>query len=140
MRKLAAILGVGVLATALVPLTPQANAQSSRAIQQVQCSRTVIHYTERGLAFECGDPRNETFFVFVVNAGQNYDRVESVISALREFNSRASTGAGRTRELRGLWVKYRGASAPARAICDDVWRQLAPSSAQCKVAVDIGFR
>ena len=139
MRKLAGILGVGVLAASLAPSVPQAHAQSSRAIQEVQCSRTVLHFTERGFAFECGDRKNENFFIFVVNAGQGYDRVGEVVSALREFNSRTPTAAGRTRDMRGLWVKYRGGGGPAQAICQEIWQRMS-SKAQCKIAVDIGFR
>jgi len=138
MRMMAGTLGMGFAAAASLSIPSATQAQSNRTEQQVQCSRTVLHYTERGFAFECADSRNENFFLFVVKPGQGYDRVSEVISILREHNTRAAP-SGRTRTLNGLWVKYRNAGGPDKAICADVWRQFG-SNAQCRAAVDVAFR
>ncbi|MDA0820573.1 MAG: hypothetical protein O3C52_01235 [Proteobacteria bacterium] len=81
-------MGIATAASLSIPSATQA--QSNRTEQQVQCSRIVLHYTERGFTFECGDSRNENFFLFVVKPGQGYYRVSEVISVMRERNTRTA--------------------------------------------------
>ena len=138
MRMTTGALGMGMAVAASLSIPSATQAQSNQVEQLVQCSRTVLHYTERGFAFDCGDTRNENFFIFVVKPGQGYDRVSEVISVLREHNTRTNP-TGRTRTVRGLWDKYRNAGGPEQAICADIWRQLG-SNAPCRVAVDVGYR
>ncbi len=138
MRKLAGVLGMGVMAATLAPLNPQAaQAQSNRAEPLVRCSMTVLHFTERGFAFECAGPRNENHYVFVVNPAQGYDRIEAVISAVKEHNT--NPAAGRARTTDGLWVKHRNAGANAQTICAEVRPRLS-NNPRCLVAVDVSFR
>ena len=136
MLKTGGILFGGAAALAmLLPL--EADAQQPRQSNMLQCSGTILHFTERGFAFECIDSRGTSSDIVVVNEAMFPGRVEFVVETLRDANARGS-GAGRARGTLGLTIRHRPANPPAQAVCNQVARRFPAGS--CVLAVDVAYR
>lgn len=137
MLRAGGILFTGAAALAmLLPVEAEAQ-QPQRADTSMRCSGTVLHFAQRGFAFECIDSRGTVSDIVVVRDGPFPGRVEMVVDLLREANSRGQA-AGRTRGTQGMWITPRPADAQAQAICGQITRRF--PGGDCVIAVDIAYR
>lgn len=138
MRMLSGFLATGAAAAALSLMPSSVQAQQGRADTTLSCAGAVLHFTARGFAFECVDQRGEAKHIVVVRDDNFAGRRDHVIDVLRELNGRSSTGTGRQRSIKGLWVSYRRADNSAQAICNSVVPRY--TGGRCVIGGDIAFR
>lgn len=136
--KFSGFLALGAATAAL--LSPQhVTAQANTTTPVFTCAKAVLHFTQRGFAFECQTPRNVGNAILVVRDSNFPGRVDHVIDILKDLNTR-NLGSGRTRGGLGLMVTYRRADSAAQAVCNAVHKRISLSDARCLIAGDVSYR